>query len=123
VLLLDSGGNLAAPAATLAYTIEDRGDGPRVEWQAEPMDITAEQALAAEQAAYRAPAEAPERRAAEEWLEEALAEGPVSAVDVKAAARKAGISPRTLDRVKAGLRVQSQRRGFGCQAVYYWTLA
>ena len=77
VLMLDNGGNLAPAAPTLAYVIEDRGDGPRIEWLAEPVAITAEQALAAEQAACQADRDAPERREAESWLREVLSAGPV----------------------------------------------
>ena len=48
VLMLDSGCTLAPTLPTLAYRIEDRGDGPTVEWEAEPVPITTEEALAAE---------------------------------------------------------------------------
>jgi hypothetical protein len=43
--MLDNGGNLAPAAPTLAYTIEDLGDGPRVIWSDEPVPITVEEAL------------------------------------------------------------------------------
>jgi hypothetical protein len=45
MLMLDNGGNVAAPAPTLAYAIEDRGTGARVEWIDEPAAIIAGQAL------------------------------------------------------------------------------
>ena len=70
VLVADNGGNLAPASPTLAYTIEDRGDGPRVEWLDAPVDITAEQALAAEMEAHQPDRDAPERREAESWLRE-----------------------------------------------------
>lgn len=122
ILLLDNGGNLAPPAPTLAYVIRDDGDGARVEWSPDPVEITAEQALAAQQAAYQAATDSSQRREAEEWLKDTLADGPLSAREVKDAARKAGISSRTLERAKANVRVQSRRRGFGREAVYYWNL-
>ena len=50
VLMLDNGCNLAPTVPTLAYRIEDRGDGPRVEWETEADPITTEEALAAESA-------------------------------------------------------------------------
>ncbi len=65
VLMLDNGGNLGPPAPTLAYSIEDRGDGPRVEWFDEPVPITAEEAIAADRAAHQAVPAAPERQQAE----------------------------------------------------------
>ena len=68
VLMLDNGGNLAPPASTLAYRIEDRGEGTRVEWLDDPLPITAEEALAADQAACQAGVAPPQRREAEGWL-------------------------------------------------------
>ncbi len=76
VLMLDNGGNLAPPASTLAYSIEERGEGPRVEWLEDPVPITAEEALAADQAACQAGVAPPERREAEGWLSEVLSTGP-----------------------------------------------
>ncbi len=51
-----------------------------------------------------------------------LAAGPVPAAEVKAAATKAGISPKTQDHAKANLWVRSPPRGFGCDVVYAWKL-
>ena len=48
VLFCDNGGNLAPPAPTLAYTIEEVEDGPRVAFLDEPVAITVDQALADE---------------------------------------------------------------------------
>ena len=62
VLMLDNGGNLGPPAPTLAYSIEDRGNGPRVEWSDEPVPITAEEAIAADRAAHQAVSAAPSGR-------------------------------------------------------------
>ena len=108
--MLDNGGNLAPPASTLAYSIEDRDEGPRVEWLEDPLPITAEEALAADQAACQAVVAAPEHREAEGWLSEVLSAGPVPAQEVEFAARQVGISPRTLRRAKDGIRVVSEPR-------------
>jgi hypothetical protein len=121
-LMLHSGANLAPWAPTLAYTIEDVEGIGRVEWQPEAVDITAEQALATEQAAWQVQADAPERREAEEWLKEVLAEGPVSAKKVKAAAATAGIAEKTLKRAKTRLSVESVKDGFGLDAKWLWML-
>ena len=40
VLMLDNGSNVAPPAPALAYTIEDRDSGPRIEWSDEPVTST-----------------------------------------------------------------------------------
>jgi putative DNA primase/helicase len=122
VLMLDNGGNLAPPAPTLAYVIEDRGDGPRVEWFDEPVPITAEEAMAADRAAQQASPAAPERHQVEEWLSDVLRNGPVPAQKVTAAARTAGLSEITLKRAKARLRVESVREGYGIDARWHWRL-
>ena len=122
VLMLDNGGNLGPPAPTLAYSIEDRGDGPRVEWFDEPVPITAEEAIAADRAAHQAVPAAPERREAQGWLREVLRDGPVSAREVDAAARAAGLSRMTLRRAKDRLRIESVKHGYGIQARWLWTL-
>jgi hypothetical protein len=122
VLMCDNGGNLAPTAPTLAYVIEDRGDGPRVEWLAEPVEITAEQALNAEAEAATDQNHALERREAGQWLREVLAKGPVLAKEVEDAARECGIAIRTLKRAKGSIGVESYKEGFGKEAKWYWRL-
>jgi hypothetical protein len=122
VLMLDNGGNLARAAPTLAYVIEDRGDGPHIEWLADPVAITAEQALAAEQASCQADRDAPERREAEAWLREVLSAGPVSAKEIESAARNAGITRMTLRRAKESIGAESVREGFGKDSTCSWRL-
>ena len=123
VLMLDNGGNLAPPAPTLAYRIEDPGEGPRVEWLEDPVPITAEEALAADQAACQVGVAAPERRDAEGWLGEVLNAGPVRVHELEAAARNAGIAIITLRRAKGSLGVVSVREGFGKDSACFWKLA
>lgn len=123
VLMLDNGGNLAPPAPTLSFVIEDRGDGPRVEWCEGTLAITAEQALAADLAACQPDQDAPERREAEQWLREMLAAGPVRAREIEVAARGAGFAFRTLERAKKGIGAESVRKGFGKESTSFWRLA
>ncbi len=126
VLMLDNGGNLAPPAPTLAYAIEDRGAGPQIEWGAEPVQISAEEALAAEMAASQAVRDhqdAPERQEAESWLREVLAAGPVPSKEIEAAAKAAGLSVRTLKRAKESIGAESIREGFGRESTCRWRLA
>ena len=84
VLMLDNGGNLAPAAPTLAYTIEDRGDGPRVIWSDEPVPITVEEALRP-RLGPRSPGEEPDLSECDEWLRATLADGPVLAADLRRA--------------------------------------
>jgi hypothetical protein len=123
--MVDIGGNLGPEAPTLAYEIRDLGQGPVVAWSPIPVDITAEQALAAEIEAFEARRrehDAPERREAESWLREILASGPVSAKDIEAAAKAGGISIRTLKRAKNDMGVESVKQGFGKDSVFLWRL-
>jgi hypothetical protein len=124
VLMLDNGGNLAPTAPTLAYVIEDRGDGPRVEWLDEPVAITVDEALAAESAAAAPgnPAKAGERKEAADWLKEMLHQGPVLAKEILESAPKCGIAPRTLRRAKEDMGVESYREGFGKDSKCFWRM-
>jgi hypothetical protein len=122
VLLLDNGCNLAASVSTLAYRIEDRGDGPAVEWESEPVPITAEDALRAESEDRRDRSEASERSEAGAWLKEVLAAGPVPAMEIEASGRNVGFSLKTLKRAKQDVGVESSRQGFGKDAVWSWRL-
>jgi putative DNA primase/helicase len=77
VLFCDNGGNLGPVAPTLAYTIEEREFGPRVEFLDEPVAMTVEQALADEVEAALNRRLGGESREAEQWLHEILAAGPL----------------------------------------------
>ena len=125
VLMLDNGGNLGPEAPTLAYTVEGGIDGPRVEWVQGTVNITAEQALAADQQAQQdqhGQQEAPDRTIAEAWLKEILTAGPVPSKEIYADAKAAGIAQRTLERAKQNLKVASFREGFGKNSVCKWRL-
>jgi len=100
--------NLAATASSLAYRIVDRDGVGAIEW-GEGTAHTAEELLAA-----RTEATAEERTAlddAKAILAEFLASGPVSAKEVRAEARSAGVANRTLDRAKAALRIVARKVG------------
>lgn len=119
-LMLDIGGNVAGKAPTLAYAIEDRDDGPRVEWQPETVEITAEEAIAAERRAARQDRASPERREAEEWLRDVLARGPILARDIEAAGRAAGFSGKILRSAKEAIGAESVKDGYGLDARWIW---
>ena len=128
-LFLHAKNNLTAPAQGLAFRLEQTIIDPggivasRVWWESEPVSITANQALAAEAAGedQRSATEA-----AEEFLREALAGGPVSQKELKHDAEGAGLSWATVRRAKDRLGVKAQRqseegatRGHG---QWYWSL-
>lgn len=112
--------NLAADGTGLAYTIAQR-DGhsvPVVEWEPEPIESTADDAMASEQSDEAGSA----LGEAVDWLQSCLEQGPVAANTVKAAANSDGIRPRTLDRAKARLRVKAGKEGYGPGSPWVWQL-
>jgi hypothetical protein len=119
VFMLANGCNLAGDVPTLAYQIFDRGAGPAVEWEAEPVSLTVEEALSAE----AVDADQREERAdCDRWLAQALAAGPLSITDVMEMGRKAGFSQDTLKRAKRRLRIETIREGFGRGSKCHWRL-
>ena len=119
VLMLPNGCNLADDPPTLAYRIVDRGYGPTVEWEADPVPITAEQALAAD---AEPPHERGERDECDAWLREVLSCGRVLQRDIAREGRDAGFTPKQLEASKRRLGARSQREGFGPGSTCYWTL-
>ena len=105
--------NLAANPHGLAYRIKA---GPAVEWEAEPVTITADEALGC----GAANAEGSALAEAMDWLRDALRGGPRPAKETKDEAQKAGIALRTLDRAKAKLQVEAGPDGF--EGPWVWRL-
>ena len=95
--MLDNGCNLAGDVPTLADRIEDRGEGPGIESEPEPVAITAEQALSAD---ARDPDWREERAEFDDWLRSMLADGPALQSDVMKAGRDAGFSESAPKRSK-----------------------
>jgi AAA domain len=62
------------------------------------------------------------RSDAEEFLREVLSDGPCPVEDVKAEARSAAISDRTLRRAKETLGVVSRSTGYAKSKIWYWCL-
>jgi hypothetical protein len=123
VLFLDNGCNLAPTQPGLAYVIEDRGDGPRVEWLDERIDKDADavlRELAEAQAETGDPARSAMRRESEAWLRETLAPGPKPVKEVFRLGSSAGYSQDQLKRAKLAIKARSEKEGFGDGWV--WTL-
>jgi hypothetical protein len=66
--------------------------------------------------------EAPALAEAVRVLKEILADGPLSAGNVKKLAAQAGVAERTLHRARQALGITARRHGFGQGAVYVWTM-
>jgi hypothetical protein len=119
VLMLSNGCNLADEPPTLAYRVADRGDGPAVEWEADPVAITTEQALSAE---ADDPHERSERAECDAWLRETLSAGPLPQKDIENAGRDAGFTIKALNRAKKRIGAHTKRVGFGKGSVCHWSL-
>ncbi len=124
-LFLPTKANLAPEAPGLAYHIgsrpvqEVRASLPVVVWETEPIRITADEALAAENG-RRGSHDRSARDHAAAWLRELLSGGPVPAQDVKDAAASAGYAWRTIRRAEYELGVISRK--IGMNAGWLWEL-
>lgn len=122
-LLLHAKNNLAAPPQGLAFSLQqtivgEPGKGivaSRVDWERDPVTITANEALAAESgSAGHRPSEE-----AESFLRELLADGPVPAKQVKADAEAAGLTWATVRRAKERLGIKPHKAGM--DAGWVWS--
>jgi putative DNA primase/helicase len=122
VLMLDNGCNLAGDRPTLVYRIADRGDGPAVAWEADPVSVTVEQARAAESEDRH---ERDERAACDQWLREMRAHGPVLQNESEDAGRDAAFSKDQLRRAteRIGAQTVRERFGTGSKCLWKWSLS
>jgi len=92
-------------------------EAPYVAWSDEPVDLNADQALAAANAELKDPGAV---RRAVEFLQDLLKDGPVDAADGEEAAKANGIKPRTLDRARDRLCIKATKAGF--KGGWQWSL-
>jgi len=112
-LLLPGKNNLAPEGTGLAFKIVS--DPPVIAWEPDPVIMSADDALAAdnETASKVKPGPEPDaRNAAVDWLRLLLSCGPVAAADVREQARAAGMNYRTVQRAAEALGVKSGRSGY-----------
>jgi len=119
-LFLPLKNNLGPDTSGLAYRIEEVNGIPFVRWSDDLVDISADDALGR-------PAETDHETtladAAEEWLREVLAAGPVPAKDIKVHANDAGYSTATLRRAQASIGIKPRRTGgTGEAGRWVWSL-
>ena len=123
-LFLHAKNNLARPPQGLAFRLEQClvGDGivaSRIVWDAEPVTMTANEALAADVAGTESRTAKAE---AMEFLEAALAEGSVPAAEINRMAREHGLTPKVVRSAREALRVTIERDGFGPGSKSLWSL-
>ena len=122
VLMFDNGGNVAAPARTLAYMIEVRGSAPRVEWSDEPVAIAIEEALKPKPAPFLNGERADARLECDAWLRAFLAEGARSTIEVFKAGNASGFSRDQIRRAKCRIGAVAKKEGFDKDAQWSWKL-
>lgn len=116
-LLLPTKMNLAVRPTGMAFSLRDSsapGDVPCIAWSAEPVNLSADDALAAI-AGHGGDDDGRKGALGEatDFLRHELAGGAKPSGDVKKAAQAAGIAPRTLDRARAELCIVAAPDGFG----------
>jgi putative DNA primase/helicase len=123
-LFLHAKNNLASPPQGLAYRLEQCliGDGipaSRVVWDAQPVTITANEALAADAAGTETRTAKAE---ATEFLQAVLSNGPVPAAEVNRMAREHGFTTKAVRSAREALGVKIERDGFGPGSKSLWSL-
>lgn len=109
-LILPVKNNLAPDSSGVAYAIGQAANGsPVLEWEPDPVTITAEEALAP----VEPDEDRSERDEAAEWLRGALADGPKRTKELMRDARAYGIAERTLQRARRTIGAVVERDGFG----------
>jgi hypothetical protein len=123
-LLLHAKNNLARAPQGLAFRVEqclvrDGIIASRIMWDAEPVAITANEALAADAAGS-------ETRTAKaegiEFLQAALAGGPIPAAEVQRMGREHGLTAKAIRSAREALGVEIARDGFGPGSKSLWSL-
>ena len=123
-LLLHAKNNLAPAPQGLAFCLKQTIVGvlgraivaSRVEWESDPVDITASEAMAAEGTSKK---EKP-RAAAEAFLKALLASGPVLSTKVKEDTEAAGLAWATVRRAQEELGIVPYQENFG--GPWFWAL-
>jgi hypothetical protein len=100
--------NLTSIPASLFYRVVDREGTGAIQWDG-PSKHTATDLLAVRDG--HPDGGSPARDEAIMFLEDLLADGPVHVTEVRAAARQAGIAPRTIDRAKTRLGIIAKKLG------------
>jgi KaiC/GvpD/RAD55 family RecA-like ATPase len=123
-LFLHAKNNLGPAPQGLAFRLEqcivgDAVVASRILWDAEPVAITANAALAADAAGTETRTAKAEAR---EFLQAALAAEPVPAAEVNRMAREHGFTPKVVRSAREALGVKVARDGFGRGSKSVWSL-
>ncbi len=106
-LLVPGKCNQSAQPTGMAFTIE--GDPARLEWDPDPVEVTADDALSRERNGSGGHSAVDE---AVDWIRTALSGGPRPSKELEEEARKNKISGKTLERAKKEIGVESRPGGY-----------
>jgi putative DNA primase/helicase len=109
-LFLPLKNNLGKDTCGLGYRIPDTEGTPRLEWEAEPVNIDIDSLMSAQEPRGRAKRAGITKVA--QWLRDQLKDGSVAAIDIQDRARKAGHSERKLKAALRELGVEQRPDGF-----------
>jgi hypothetical protein len=119
--LLPLKSNLGKDRGGLAYRITELGEGcPRVEWEAEPVEVDMDELAAQSTSTPRERGKRAATDEAAEWLGKQLGAGPVAAADMWRRSERAGLSRRQISRAKAALSIETEPMGYG--GAWHWRL-
>lgn len=121
-LFLPGKQNLAAEPTGLSFRLVGEGTAARVTWDSEPVHMTADEALAAEQAQQpqpRGPKPVKEEQA-REWLRNFRGGGAHPAKEVRDSAELAGFAARTIQRAAKTIGIRQERDQLGGSWTWYW---
>jgi hypothetical protein len=124
-LMLAIKNNLGALPCGLAFKIKTKivtlgVVAPYIAWDATPVHMTANEAMAADAEARRERGD--QMRRAKELLRGMLADGPVLKTEVEEKAEAEGISGRTLERAKKQLRILAEKDPDNFHGPWRWRL-
>ena len=111
VLMLDNGGNVVPLAPALAYTIEDRGGGPRVVWSDALVPINVDQVLRMKSGPPAVPEPTSRSTACDGWLRSFLVGGMKPATEILKAANEAGFSKNQIRRARSRIGAVARKEG------------
>lgn len=125
VLMLPVKNNLGPEPKGLAYRVQTvdvpgLGSQPVISWEARPLELGADETLAAEAAKLELKGG---RSVAGEWLRGLLRDGSVGVTTIQDEAREAGFSWALLRRLKDEMGVRAVREGFGSGSRWVWSLS
>jgi len=114
-LLLLGKMNLAVTAPGLAFTI---GNEPaRVQWEADPVNITAAEVLA------KGNGGSSEGDEVGDWLRDVFSSGPMPVSEIKKIAEHDGLAWRTIERAKKRIGATATREGFANGGRWMWAMS